>query len=102
MNNGCSALSASAGQTSEAPSSTSSYHVSRSFIHAMLPPVCFTTTTCSIVVPRTFFSASSTLAFSGIFFPPRTPSSAVMTTRDAQSSMRPFNASGENPPKTTE
>ena len=68
----------------------------------MSPPVCFTTTTWSTFVPRTFFSASSTLAFSGIFFPPRTPSSAVMTTRDEQSSIRPFNASGENPPNTTE
>ena len=34
--------------------------------------------------------------------PPRTPSSAVITTRDAQSSMRPLSASGEKPPNTTE
>ena len=47
-------------------------------------------------------NASSTLAFSGIFLPPRTPSSAVITTRDPQSSIRPFSASGEKPPNTTE
>lgn len=46
--------------------------------------------------------ASSTLAFSGVRLPPRTPSSAVITTFDLQSMMRPARASGEKPPKTTE
>ncbi len=63
MNSGSSAFIGSAGQTSDAPSSTSSYHLSRPFAQPTLPPVCFTTTTCSTFVPRTFFSASSTLAF---------------------------------------
>jgi hypothetical protein len=34
--------------------------------------------------------------------PPRTPASAQMTNRLAQSSIRPASASGEKPPKTTE
>ena len=67
-----------------------------------LAPVRFATTTASIFVPVTLLSASSTLAFSGILRPPRTPSSAVMITREPQSSMRPFSASGEKPPNTTE
>ncbi len=44
----------------------------------------------------------STLALSGTFLPPRSPSSAVMTTVDAQSAMRPASESGEKPPNTTE
>ncbi len=47
-------------------------------------------------------SAWSTFAFSGTFLPPRTPSSAVMITVDAQSEMRPASESGEKPPNTTE
>ena len=47
-------------------------------------------------------SASSTLRFSGIFLPPRTPSSAVMTIQASQSVMRPARLSGEKPPKQTE
>jgi hypothetical protein len=34
--------------------------------------------------------------------PPRRPSSAVMTSFDSQSSMRPARLSGEKPPNTTE
>ncbi len=49
-----------------------------------------------------FFSASSTLAFSGTFLPPRRPSSAVMTMLESQSWMRPARLSGEKPPNTTE
>jgi hypothetical protein len=47
-------------------------------------------------------SAWSTLALSGIFLPPRTPSSAVMTTVELQSVIRPASESGEKPPNTTE
>ena len=47
-------------------------------------------------------SAASVLAFSGTVRPPRRPSSAVMTSVEAQSMMRPARASGEKPPKTTE
>ena len=47
-------------------------------------------------------SAMSTLAFSGTLRPPRRPSSAVITTSDLASSMRPASASGEKPPNTIE
>ena len=47
-------------------------------------------------------SAVSTLRFSGIFLPPRTPSSAVMTAQASQSAIRPATLSGEKPPKITE
>ena len=46
--------------------------------------------------------AASVLAFSGTLRPPRRPSSAVMTTLEPQSSMRPASDSGEKPPNTTE
>ena len=46
--------------------------------------------------------ASSVLVLRGIFLPPLIPSSAVIIIDELQSSMRPANASGENPPKTTE
>ena len=50
----------------------------------------------------TLAMAASVLALSGILRPPRMPSSAVMTTFDLQSSMRPASESGEKPPNTTE
>jgi hypothetical protein len=65
-------------------------------------PVRFTTSTCLTVSVPGDESAWSTLALSGTFLPPRTPSSAVITTVDAQSAMRPASESGENPPNTTE
>ena len=46
--------------------------------------------------------AASALRFSGTLRPPRNPSSAVISTVDRQSSMRPARLSGENPPNTTE
>ena len=52
--------------------------------------------------PPTLAIAASVLALSGILRPPRMPSSAVMTTFDWQSSMRPASESGEKPPNTTE
>ncbi|MNZ49580.1 hypothetical protein D3C78_673520 [compost metagenome] len=56
---------------------------------------------CTLLVSG-LVRASSTLAFSGVFLPPRTPSSAVITIFDLQSMMRPARASGEKPPNTTE
>ncbi len=47
-------------------------------------------------------SAASTLALSGMRLPPRTPSSAVTTRVESQSSIRPARLSGEKPPNTTE
>ncbi|MDI5568613.1 hypothetical protein MJI47_27285, partial [Salmonella enterica subsp. enterica serovar Kentucky] len=38
----------------------------------------------------------------GILRPARTPSSAVITSRELESIMRPATASGEKPPKITE
>ena len=49
-----------------------------------------------------FDIASSVFDFSGIGFPPLTPSSAVMIIVELQSSILPANASGEKPPNTTE
>ncbi len=46
-------------------------------------------TTITVATPPTLSQAASTLAFSGILRPPRTPSSAVTTTVDLQSSIRP-------------
>jgi hypothetical protein len=42
------------------------------------------------------------MALSGILRPPRSPSSAVMTTFAPASTMRSRNASALNPPNTTE
>ncbi|MNF05826.1 hypothetical protein D3C80_2056470 [compost metagenome] len=49
-----------------------------------------------------FFSASSTFFFSGTARPARRPSSAVITSLELESIMRPATASGEKPPKITE
>ena len=49
-----------------------------------------------------FSHAASTLALSGTFLPPRSPSSAVITTTLWQSISRPASASGLKPAKTTE
>ena len=47
-------------------------------------------------------AAASTLAFSAMRLPPRRPQSAVTTTLESQSWIRPASASGEKPPNTTE
>ena len=52
--------------------------------------------------PGQVFSASSAFAFSGTLRPPRRPSSAVISSSEAQSWMRLARLSGENPPNTTE
>ena len=61
----------------------------------------FTTTTFFTSSPCDAIAAS-TFALSGTFLPPRTPSSAVITSVEAQSAMRPASDSGEKPPNTTE
>ena len=71
-------------------------------VHRHRAPVRFTTSTCCTVSVPGLDSAWSTLALSGTFLPPRMPSSAVITTVEAQSEMRPASESGENPPNTTE
>jgi hypothetical protein len=59
-------------------------------------------TTITVLTWPTLSQAASALALSAILRPPRMPSSAVMTTSDLQSSMRPASESGEKPPNTTE
>ena len=59
-------------------------------------------TTITVVTPPALSQAASVFAFSGTLRPPRKPSSAVTTTADLQSSMRPASESGEKPPNTTE
>jgi len=59
-------------------------------------------TTMTLATPPALSQAASVFTLSGILRPPRTPSSAVTTTVDLQSSMRPASESGEKPPNTTE
>ncbi|MNY47134.1 hypothetical protein D3C86_1823770 [compost metagenome] len=80
----------------------SSNQMSRCWFHLMSPPVRWHTMTFWMLLVSGLVSASSTLALSGIFLPARMPSSAVITTLDLQSMMRPARASGEKPPNTTE
>ena len=63
-------------------------------------PVRCTTITVSTVGQRR--TASSTVFFSSTILPFMKPPSAVTTTFDSESSMRPCSASTENPPYTTE
>src|ERR1044072_4505880 len=74
--------------------------MSRPAFIATFAPVRLTTTT--VVTPPALSAAASVFAFSGTVFSPRSPSSAVPTTVDLQSSMRPASESGEKPPNTTE
>ena len=67
----------------------------------MAPPVRRTTITVSTLTGQCR-SAVSALRFSGTLRPPRSPSSAVISTVERQSSMRPARLSGEKPPNTTE
>ena len=64
-------------------------------------PVRSTTNTVSTLVVPGRVSASSTFTLRGTCLPPRTPSSAVITTFDCESAMRPASESGEKPPNTT-
>ena len=66
---------------------------------ATSPPVWRSTSTA---LTETLSSAASTLAFSGMRLPPRSPSSAVTIQSLRQSSTRPAIASGLKPPKMTE
>ncbi len=63
------------------------------------PDRLYTTTVCTF---GHFSSAVSVLAFNGIRLPARTPSSAVITTRQSESRTRSDSDVGEKPPNTTE
>ncbi len=101
MNSGSSAPMTAGSHSSGCPSTTSSYQRSRSYI-ATGAAVRRTTSTCFTDSVPGVLSAWSTLALSGMRLPPRMPSSAVITTVEEQSEMRPARESGEKPPNTTE
>ena len=104
MNSGSSAFIFSGLQSGFAARVSSWYQMSRSANQSTLPPVRRTTSTFWTRTPwrPAMSTAWSVLAFNGMGRPPRTPSSAVTTKVDSQSTMRPASASGEKPPKTTE
>ncbi|MNE23630.1 hypothetical protein D3C80_1168940 [compost metagenome] len=102
MNSGSSAPISFGAQVLPATFIRSSYQTSRCGFHLISPPVRLTTMIFCTLLVSGLVSASSTLAFSGVFLPPRRPSSAVITTLERQSMMRPARASGEKPPNTTE
>ena len=76
MKSGSSACISSAAHSSPTLANSSSSMRSRPCVHGTLAPVRFTTRTLSM--PPTFLMASSALALSGTFRPPRRPSSAVI------------------------
>ena len=78
----------------------SSYHKSLFSFHEISSPVLLITNV--VLTPGQAFRASSTLAFNGTFFPPRTPSSAVITIEQSASRILSLRDSGEKPPNTTE
>ena len=102
MNSGSSAPISLGAQVLPATFIRSSYQTSRCWFHLISAPVRLQTMIFCTLEVSGLVRASSTLAFSGVRLPPRTPSSAVITTFDLQSMMRPARASGEKPPKTTE
>ncbi len=102
MKSGSSAFISSAGQSVDWPSTCSWYQRSRPSFHSISPPVRLTTSTFSHTSVPSRVRAASTLSLSGTCLPPRTDSSAVITSLDLASMMRWARASGEKPPNTTE
>ncbi|MCY1295927.1 hypothetical protein D9M70_452910 [compost metagenome] len=100
MNSGSSASIGSGGQSPSTVRSASWYQRSRPACQAISPWVRSTTTTVETF--GQLCSAWSTFFFSGMYLPPRTPSSAVITVRQSESRMRSRSESGEKPPNTTE
>ncbi len=95
MNSGSSAPISLGAQVLPATFIRSSYQTSRCWFHLISAPVRLQTMIFCTLEVSGLVRASSTLAFSGVRLPPRTPSSAVITTFDLQSMMRPARASGE-------
>ncbi|MNZ72737.1 hypothetical protein D3C78_911240 [compost metagenome] len=100
MNSGSSASIGSGAQSSLAAFNASWYHRSRPSTQGISPLVRSTTTTVETFGQS--FRAFSTFCLSGMYLPPRTPSSAVITVRQSESRMRSRRESGEKPPNTTE
>lgn len=99
MNSGSSASIHSGGQTGRSAASASASHRSRPVCIGTSAPVRFTTSW--VCTPGTLANASSAMAFSGIDFAPRRPSSAVTSTRASASTRRSASACAEKPAKTT-
>lgn len=102
MNNGSSAFMRSGSHSAGWPSTTSWNQRSRGACMSTAPPVWRTTSTVSTVLVPGIFSAASTFALSGIFLPPRRPSSAVMISLLWQSITRSAMELAAKPPNTTE
>ena len=102
INSGSSAPIASASHSLDCLSTSSSNHTSRPFFHSISPPVRFTTRTFLQTSVPSRVSAASTFSFNGTCLPPRTDSSAVITSLESAPITRWATASGEKPPKTTE
>ena len=100
MKRGSSADIISGGQYACTREVSSCHHLSRPSVQGTGFPVRLRTSTCS--TEGHSFKAASTIAFVAIVFPPRRPSSVVISKRDAQSRTRSRRDSAENPAKTTE
>ena len=100
MNKGSSASISTGGHSGSAAATVSWYQRSRPACQAIDRPVRLNTNT--VWTRGQARSAASTLALSGTWRPPRSPSSAVTTTRQSESRIRSLSDSGEKPPNTTE
>src|SRR5258708_36471851 len=93
MNSGSWEFVQAQGRSAGTPAAASWYQTSRTGSMSTSAPVRRTTITWS--TPPTKACAASVLALRLTLRPPRKPSSAVITTFDLQSSMRPASESGE-------
>ena len=100
MNSGSSAFISAQGHSEVTTAAASWYQTSRTGSMSTLAAVWRTTITWS--TPPTLAMAASVLALRLTLRLPRRPSSAVITTFDWQSAIRPASESGEKPPNTTE
>ena len=100
MNNGSSESIGSGSHEDDTSVIRSSYQRSLPSFQFILLPVLLTTIVCFTFGQS--FNALSTFDLRGTIFPPRIPSSAVITISQLASRILSFKDSGENPPKTTE
>ena len=100
MKRGSSESIISGSHSSEISFDISSYLTSHFSFQEISDPVLVTTRTVWTFGQPCI--ASSTFCFSGTFFPPLRPSSAVIIVRQSESKTLSFKDSGEKPPNTTE
>ena len=100
MNRGSSEFIGSGSHKEDTFFTRSSYQWSLSSFQFILLPVLLTTIV--FLTSGHWFNALSTFDLRGTTFPPRIPSSAVITISQSASRILSFKDSGENPPKTTE